>query len=193
MVDTFDRTARNAVMAGRAAALMLLPLAVTPAHAQSNGTVLQLAQGPGPGGAARGAGGPQAPGGAKAPAGNAAGTSEIDREIADLKKQLKITPQQESQFNAFADVMRGNAQELDAQMSQGSPNPNPNAVESLKREQQLTETQAAGLKRLVPALQSLYDTLSDPQKKTADKIIGGGGDPGPGPGPGPGPQRGGRG
>jgi protein CpxP len=190
MVDTFDRTARNAAMAGLAAALVLLPLGIIPAHARSDGTVLQLAQGPGPGGAPRGAGGPQAPGGAKAPAGNAAGTSEIDREIADLKKQLKITPQQESQFNAFADVMRGNAQELDAQMSQGSPNQNPNAVEALKREQQLTEIQAAGLKRLVPALQSLYDTLSDPQKKTADKIIGGGD---PGPGPGPGPQRGGRG
>jgi protein CpxP len=193
-MKTFDRTARNAAMAGLAAALVLLPLGIVPAHARSDATVLQLAQGPGPGGAPpRGAGGPQAPGGAKAPAGNAAGTSEIDREIADLKKQLKITPQQESQFNAVADVMRSNAQELDAQMSQGSPNPNPNAVESLKREQQLTETQAAGLKRLVPALQSLYDALSDPQKKTADKIIGGGGDPGPGPGPGPGPQRGGRG
>jgi hypothetical protein len=184
MMKTFDRTARIAAMAGLATALMLLPLGIMPANARSDGTSLQLAQGPGPGGApARGAGGPQSPGGAKAPAGNAAGTSEIDREIADLKKQLKITPQQEPQFNAFADVMRSNAQELDAQMRQGSPNQNPNAVESLKQAQQLTETQAAGMKRLVPALQSLYDTLSDPQKKIADRVIGGGE-------PGPGPQRG---
>jgi hypothetical protein len=190
MMKTFDRTARVAAVAGLAAALMLLPLGITPAHARSDGTVLQLAQGPGPGGAppARGAGGPQSPGGAKAPAGNAAGNSQIDREIADLKKQLKITPQQEPQFNAFAEIMRSNAQEMDAQMSQGSPNQNPNAVEALKREQQLTETQAAGLKRLVPALQSLYDTLSDPQKKIADKVIGGGGgEPGPGPRRGRGP------
>ena len=185
-MKTFDRTARNAAMAGLAAALVLLPLGIVPAHARSDATVLQLAQGPGPGGAPpRGAGGPQAPGGAKAPAGNAAGTSEIDREVADLKKQLKITPQQEPQFNAFAEIMRSNAQEMDAQMSQGSPNQNPNAVEALKREQQLTETQAAVLKRLVPASQSLYDTLSDPQKKIADKVIGGGGGE-----PGPGPQRG---
>jgi periplasmic protein CpxP/Spy len=182
MMKTFDRTTRTVAMAGLAAALMLLPLGITPADARSEGTVLQLAQAPGPGGAPpRGAGGPQSPGGAKAPAGNAAGTSQIDREIADLKKQLKITPQQEPQFNAFAEIMRSNAQEMDAQMSQGSPNQNPNAVESLKREQQLTETQAAGLKRLVPALQSLYDTLSDPQKKIADKVIGGGGEPAPGP------------
>ena len=187
MMKTLDRTARVAAVAGLAAALMLLPLGITPAHARSDGTVLQLAQGPGGAPPARGAGGPQSPGGAKAPAGNAAGNSQIDREIADLKKQLKITPQQEPQFNAFAEIMRSNAQEMDAQMSQGSPNQNPNAVEALKREQQLTETQAAGLKRLVPALQSLYDTLSDPQKKIADKVIGGGGEPGPG------PQRGGRG
>src|SRR3979411_1175787 len=162
MMKTFDRTARVA-----AVALMFVPLGITPAHARSDGTVLQLAQGPGPGGAppARGAGGPQSPGGAKAPAGNAAGNSQTDREIANLKKQLKITPQQEPQFNAFAEIMRSNAQEMDAQMSQGSPNQNPNAVEALKREQQLTETQAAGLKRLGAALASLDHNAVDPPEK----------------------------
>jgi hypothetical protein len=174
MYQAFDRASRTAAIAGLAAALMLLPLGAGPANARSDGPSLQLAQ------AAR-------QGGAKAAAPAPSGGSEVDRDIADLRKQLKITPQQEAQFNAFADVMRSNAQELDTQMRQGSQSPN--AVETLKQAQQLTETQAAGLKRLVPALQSLYDTLSDQQKKVADKVIGGGGEPGPGPGP----QRGGRG
>ena len=156
---------------------MMLPLGAGPANARSDdGTVLQMVQ------AAR-------QGGAKGAAPAPSGGSEVDRDIADLRKQLKITPQQEPQFNAFAEVMRSNAQELDAQMRQGSPNQNPNAVETLKQAQQLTETQAAGLKRLVPALQALYDTLSDQQKKIADKVIGGGGEQGPSPGP----PRGGRG
>src|SRR5258708_14797032 len=175
MFHAFDRAGRAAAIAALAAALMMLPLGAGPANARSDdGTVLQLAQATRQGGAK---------GAAPAPSGG----SEVDRDIADLRKQLKITPQQEPQFNAFAEVMRSNAQELDAQMRQGSPNQNPNAVETLKQAQQLTETQAAGLKRLVPAMQALYDSLSDPQKKTADKVIGGGGEPGPG------PQRGGRG
>ena len=176
MLHAFDRAGRTAAMARVAAALMLLPLGAGPANARSDdGPVLQLAQ------AAR-------QGGAKAPAAGSGG-SDVDRQIADLKKQLKITPQQEPQFNAFAEVMRSNEQDLDKLMQQGSANRQPNAVEELKQAQQLTETQAAGLKRLVPALQALYDTLSDQQKKIADKVIGGGGEQGPSPGP----QRGGRG
>jgi periplasmic protein CpxP/Spy len=178
MFYAFDRMSRTAAVAGVAAALVLLPLAAGPAKARSDQAALQLAQ------AAR-------QGGAKTAAPAPSGGSEIDRQIADLKKQLKITPQQEPQFNAFADVMRSNAKDVDAQMGQGSQNPN--AVEGLKQAQQFAEAQAASLKRLIPALQALYDALSDPQKKIADKVFGGGDEQGPGPGPGPGPQRGGRG
>jgi hypothetical protein len=188
MMKAFDRTARNAATAGLAAALVLLPPGIVPAQARSDGTMLQLAQGPGPGVAPpRGAGGPQVPGGAKpqraTPRAPARSTAR-----SPISKQLKIT-----RSRVAIQRLRGCHAQQRAGVGRadepGSPNPNPNAVESLKREQQLTETQAAGLKRLVPALQSLYNALSDPQKKTADKIIGGGGDTGPGPGP----QRGGRG
>ena len=176
MFHAFDRASRASAIATLAAALMMLPLADGPANARSDdGTSLQMAQ------AAR-------QGGAKAAAPAPAGGSEVDRDIADLRKQLKITPQQEPQFNAFAEVMRSNAQDLDKLMRQGSANRQQNAVEELKQAQQFTETQAAGLKRLVPALQALYDTLSDQQKKIADQVMGGG----PGGGQ-PGPQRGGRG
>jgi protein CpxP len=155
---------------GVAVALTLVPLGASPANARSgNDALLQLAQA-GPGAKAA----PAAPGGG----------SEVDHQIADLKKQLKITPQQEPQFNAFAEVMRNNAKELDAVAGQAGPQ-STNAVEELKGFQQFTETQAAGLKRLVPALQALYDTLSDPQKKVADQVMGGGG-PGGGPGGAPG-------
>ena len=168
MRQMMGRAGQTATAIGLAAALLLLPLGITPANARSeDGAPLQMAQ--------------AGPGGARAPAGKPSGGSEVDRQIADLHKQLKITPQQEPQFNALAEILRNNEQELDAQMRQAPPNQHPSAVDQLKQFQQLTETQAAGLKRLVPALQALYDTLSDPQKKTADRVIGGGGEPG-GPG-----------
>jgi uncharacterized phage infection (PIP) family protein YhgE len=161
MFDAMSRAARNAAVIGMVGALAMLPLGVVPAKAEAgDGASLQVAQaGPGRGGAA-----PAAP----------AGGSDVDRQIADLKKQLKITPQQEPQFNAFADVMRNNARDEDAQMRQAGPNQHPNAVDGLKQAQQMAETQSNGLKRLVPAFQALYDSLSDPQKKVADQVLGGG-------------------
>ena len=59
-------------------------------------------------------------------------------------------------------------------MRQAGANQHPNAVDALKQAQQMAEMQSNGLKRLVPAFQALYDSLSDPQKKTADQVLGGG-------------------
>ena len=159
MVDAMRRAARQAALIGVAGALLTLPLAVVSAQ-PSGGAVLQLAQAGGRGKAA--------------PAAPQAGGSDVDRQIADLKKQLKITPQQEPQFNAFAEVMRNNARDEEAQMRQAGANQRPNAVDALKQAQQMAEMQSNGLKRLVPAFQALYDSLSDPQKKTADQVLGGG-------------------
>jgi protein CpxP len=157
MVDAMSRAVRKAAAIGIAGALALMPLGIGSANA---GAMLQLAQA-GPGGG-RGAPPPQAGGG------------DVDRQIADLKKQLKITPQQEPQFNAFTEVMRNNARDEDSQMRQAGANQRPNAVDALKQAQQMAEMQSNGLKRLVPAFQALYDSLSDPQKKTADQVLGGG-------------------
>ena len=172
MVDAMRQAARHGALIGVAGALLMLPPGVVSAQA-SGGAVLQLAQ--------------AGPGSRGAPAAPQAGGSDTDRQIADLKKQLKITPQQEPQFNAFAEVMRKNAQDADALMRQAPQTQN--AVEGLKQAQQFTETQAEGMKRLVPALQALYDSLSDPQKKVADRVLGGGEEAGGAPG---GPSPGGR-
>ena len=169
MVDAMRWAARHGALIGVAGALAMLPPGVVSAQA-SGGAVLQLAQ--------------AGPGSRGAPAAPQAGGSDTDRQVADLKKQLKITPQQEPQFNAFAEVMRNNAQELDALMRQPGSGP-PNAVEEVKRFAQFSETQANGMKRLVPALQALYDSLSDQQKKTADSIFGGAPEGGAQPAPAP--------
>ncbi len=161
MSYAIDWVVRRTAAAAFVGGLTLLPLGVAQAQAPST---------PGTGNAPRSGAAPQA----RQPAAQQPATrdQEVQRQVDELKKQLQITPNQEQQFAAFAEVMRNNAQAMDSAMRQQTQNPAKNAVDDLKAVQQLAETQLDGLKRLVPVFQSLYDSFSDQQKKTADAIFG---------------------
>ncbi len=99
------------------------------------------------------------------PAGPPAGNVEAG--IAQLHQKLQITPAQEPPFNAFAQAMRENARSTPS-----TPPPRPaTAVDGLRVAIQMSETELAGLKRLLPALEALYNSLSPAQKKTADTVF----------------------
>jgi periplasmic protein CpxP/Spy len=161
MSHAIVRAARTAIVLGLAGALIALPLgpagrgAAAPAPEQ-----FQLVQ----------AGAPQRTPGKPPPAAPGQG-DQTERQIADLQKKLHITAAQQPQFDAFAQVMRENAQALDAMMRQQEQNRSTNAVEALRASAQFAEAEAEGLKRLVPALQSLYDSLPDQQKRLADSVM----------------------
>ena len=90
----------------------------------------------------------------------------VEANMARLHQRLQITPAQEAQFNAVANVMRQNAR---AEASAPQPPPaNASAVESLRAEIQYDEMELAGMKRFLPALEALYATLSPAQRQTAD-------------------------
>ena len=167
MSHTTDRTGYAAAAKGLAVALLitLLGLAGTCAAAD-DAAQFQLAQAKSPPNAGAKAGGPQS---AAQPAG---GNQDVERQIADLNKKLKITAAQQPQFDAFAQVVRQNSQAMDALTQQQQPNQSPNAVEALRASIQLADAEAEGLKRLLPVMQSLYDSLSDQQKRTADQTFG---------------------
>jgi periplasmic protein CpxP/Spy len=105
----------------------------------------------------------------------------IERQVAELKKRLNITAQQQPQFDAFAQAMRQNAQTMEPLMQEQQQSPNRNAVEDLKSAAKFAEAEAESLKRLLPPLQALYDSLSDQQKKVADQVLVAGGDQPPPP------------
>jgi protein CpxP len=175
MSYVIDRRSRVAAAVGLVGGVLLL--AHTAAQARSPAEVPEplLAQAPGtPGPGAAPSPRPGAAPQVRQPAAPQPGSrdQDIQRQIDDLKKQMQITPNQEQQFNAFAEVMRSNAKAMDSTMQQQGQNPPKNAVDGLKAVERLAETQLDGLKRLVPAFQSLYDSLSDQQKKTADSIFG---------------------
>jgi hypothetical protein len=93
----------------------------------------------------------------------------VEANIASLHQRLQITPAQEAQFNAVANIMRQNARaETSAPQS---PPANASAIDHLRAEIQYDEVELAGMKRFLPALEALYATLSPAQRQTADAIF----------------------
>ena len=96
----------------------------------------------------------------------------VETRIKELHQKLKITAAQESQWNGFAEVMRDNAQTVDAVLKERSENIHSmSAVDDLRSYQKLADAHADGLKKLVPAFEALYNTMSQDQKKTADAVF----------------------
>lgn len=162
MSPLIDRTMRAAVVPALSGALIVLLLELVGAGATAaDPTQFQLAQ-------AKSA--PQrSP--AKAPEAAPAQGGGIDAQIADLQKKLRITPAQQPQFDAFAQVMRQNTQQMDSVVGQQQQNRTRNAVEDLRASTQLAEAEVEGMKRLLPMLQALYDSLTDQQKRLADSVL----------------------
>jgi periplasmic protein CpxP/Spy len=96
-------------------------------------------------------------------------TSRIESYITRLHAALKITPEQEDQWNKVAQVMRDNAAELDKLATERrQQRPTMSAVENLKSYERIADAHADELKKLVPAFSALYDSMSPDQKKNAD-------------------------
>ncbi|MBV8934818.1 MAG: Spy/CpxP family protein refolding chaperone [Alphaproteobacteria bacterium] len=96
----------------------------------------------------------------------AAQPQSVDANIATLHQRLQITPAQEAQFSAVANAMRENAR-AEASAPQ-QPAPGATAVDDLRAYIRYSEVELAGLKKMLPALEALYATLSPAQKRAAD-------------------------
>jgi hypothetical protein len=96
----------------------------------------------------------------------AAPPQNIETNIATLHQRLQITPAQEPQFNAVANVMRENARAEAAAPQQ--PPAGATAIDDLRAYIRYSEVELAGLKTMLPALEALYATLSPTQKRAAD-------------------------
>jgi periplasmic protein CpxP/Spy len=90
----------------------------------------------------------------------------VEANISTLHQRLQITPAQEAQFNAVANAMRENAR-AEASVPQQPP-AGATAVDDLRAYIRYSEVELAGLKKMLPALEALYATLSPTQKRVAD-------------------------
>ncbi len=100
--------------------------------------------------------------------------SEIDRteaRIADLHAKLKITEAQEKQWSNVAQIMRENAAEMESLAKARKEKGSLNAVDDLKSYSTIADAHAAGLKKFIPAFETLYAELGADQKQAADKLF----------------------
>jgi len=96
----------------------------------------------------------------------------VERRIRELRAQLRITPAEEVQWNQFAEVMRENARDMDqAYMQRAQQFETMNAVQNMQSYEQLTEAHAQHVQKLVPAFQTLYDSMTEQQKQVADQVF----------------------
>jgi len=97
--------------------------------------------------------------------------SQIEAQITELRKRLHITPAQQPQWDAFAQVMRENAARMD-QFLRDRPAPQKlNAVESLRAYTALAQVHAEGMQQLLPAFEALYNAMSADQQRSADQAF----------------------
>ena len=103
---------------------------------------------------------------------NAAVGATVEAHINAMRRQLHITPAEETQWNALAQVMRDNAHAIADLREEGTEQAKSmTAIEHIKAYAAITDAQAAGIHKFLPAFQALYDTMSDAQKKSADALF----------------------
>ena len=92
--------------------------------------------------------------------------------ISGLQAQLAITPAQMPQWNAFAQVMRENAQTTDALFRQRAAGvQSMDAAANMQSYAQLSRAYSDGNEKLATAFQASYAMLSDQQKQAADTLF----------------------
>jgi hypothetical protein len=100
----------------------------------------------------------------------------IEGRLAFLRTELRITEAQQPLWDAFADALRANARSMAGAMAgmQGMT-PQPPRQAALPQRVELQERMLAarldGLRKVSAALQPLYATLDDAQKRTADTLV----------------------
>ncbi len=93
----------------------------------------------------------------------------VDGLIQHLHDNLMITHSQEQLWQAVAKIMRENADTLNAlAKTRAERADTANAIDDLKSYAEISEAHANGTKRLLPAFEALYNSMSAEQKQKAD-------------------------
>jgi len=96
----------------------------------------------------------------------------VEARIKKLHGDLHITAAQESQWSDVAQMMRDNGKAMaDLRQQRVDDSKALGAVDELKSYAAVIDAHADGLHKFIPVFQSLYDSMSDAQKKTADSVF----------------------
>jgi periplasmic protein CpxP/Spy len=107
-----------------------------------------------------------------APSAESPSRSAVETRIKDLHQKLKITNAEEPKWDAVAQVMRENAQTMEAlQKQRASDAKSMDAVGVVRSYAEVVQAHEDGIKKFIPAFEDLYNSMSDSQKKTADSMF----------------------
>jgi hypothetical protein len=96
----------------------------------------------------------------------------VEMRIKELHAKLKITPAQEELWNGVTQAMRDDAKTMEALIkARMEKEGTMTAVDDLKSYSEIAQAHADGLKKFIPAFEPLYASMSDAQKKDADKLF----------------------
>jgi protein CpxP len=96
-----------------------------------------------------------------------------EKRIKELHDKLRITAAQEPLWDKVAQTMRANGQAMRASVTDRSTRlKTMTAVDDLKSYQIVADEHSAGLKRLIPAFEALYASMTPDQQKRADRVFG---------------------
>ena len=107
----------------------------------------------------------------RAAKGNPMRGDDVAARIKTLHNQLHITPEQEPAWNNVAQVMRDNAKTMTELRRQKTEGEGTNAIAALNAYASTIDAHADAIHKFIPAFQTLYDSLSGAQKKTADTVF----------------------
>jgi hypothetical protein len=96
-----------------------------------------------------------------------------EERIKELHDRLHVTAAQEPLWGTVAQIMRDNGQAMHAGVTDRSTRLGTmTAVDDLKSYQILADQHSDGLKRLIPAFEALYASMTPEQQKRADHVFG---------------------
>lgn len=125
-----------------------------------------------PGGCPEGGGGMMmmhgGPHGAHGPRGGGDPVAQSEKRLAEFKTQLKITPAQESAWQAFANRASQQAQAMKTLMAQ-QPDTSGTAPERMARHTEQMKTRLADMEAMNKVVKDLYAVLTPEQRTLADQ------------------------
>ncbi len=98
--------------------------------------------------------------------------ARVEQRIKQLHSELGITSAEEVQWNQFAQVMRDNATAMDQKLNErGTQLATMTAAQDMQSYADLSAQHAQDMQKLASAFQTLYTSMSDEQKQTADEVF----------------------
>jgi len=116
--------------------------------------------------------GPAASGTAPRATHGATGAEQINERITQMHQRLKITPDQQPAWDEFAQVMRDNMTSVEQAYQQRRDQVETmSAPDNMRNFAQIEAERAAGIQKLAASFQTLYDGMSEDQRKVADSMF----------------------